>query len=512
MIIMSNLSNNKRIAKNSVFMSIRMVIVLGISLFTTRIVLRVLGVEDYGIFNVVAGFVSMFGFLNTSMSNGIQRYFNFELAKNGITGANHVYCTAVLIQSLVALVIIALTESFGLWFLHYKMVIPADRMFAAEWIFQFAILSFLFTIMQAPYTAAVMAHERMDFYAVISVLDATVKLGVVFLIPLLSKDNLILYGLFILLISVLNFLIYFLYCKMHFPEIKLHRFFDKKQFLSMLGFSGWNIFGSFSNMMRNQGINIIMNLFFGPIVNAARGIATQINSGITNFVSSILVPTRPQVIQSYARNEMDRVMNLTYSISKLCLCILMLLAVPICVEIDFVLDLWLGEAIPEHSQTFCIIVLITSSILIPMNAQSTLVHASGKMKNYQVIGSTVKFMAVPAAYIMMKLGYAPEWALLMVLLFDLIGLLVGMYIIETIMPFSVLTYSKKVFLPLLPVVTLSILILLLVKNYFDFGILRFITICVISTIVISSLFYVFSLSKTEKNIIIDILNKHLKRK
>ena len=186
-----NSVNNKRIAKNSLFLSIRMVIVLGISLYSTRIILRVLGIEDYGIYNVVAGFVSMFGFLNTSMSNGIQRFFNYELGKNGEEGVNRVFCTSVLIQLLLAVVIILLTESFGIWYMYNKMVIPDDRMVAAGWIFQFAIISFLFTIMQAPFTAAVMAHEHMDFYAVVSVLDAIIKLLVIFLIPIISLEHLI---------------------------------------------------------------------------------------------------------------------------------------------------------------------------------------------------------------------------------------------------------------------------------------------------------------------------------
>ena len=231
-------SANKRIAKNSLFLSIRMVIVLVISLYTTRIVLKVLGVEDYGVYNVVCGFVSMFAFLNTSMSNGIQRFFNYEYGKNGEEGANRVYCTAVIIQAILALIIVILTESFGLWYLHNKMVIPDDRMFAAEWIFQLSILSFIFIIMQAPYTAAVMAHERMDFYAVINVFDAILKLGIVFLLPYVSIDVLIMYGILMTGISVVNFILYYIYCKKQFSEIKFRRTKGNSLFKSMLGFSG----------------------------------------------------------------------------------------------------------------------------------------------------------------------------------------------------------------------------------------------------------------------------------
>ena len=504
-----NSVNNKRIAKNSLFLSIRMVIVLGISLYSTRIILRVLGIEDYGIYNVVAGFVSMFGFLNTSMSNGIQRFFNYELGKNGEEGVNRVFCTSVLIQLLLAVVIILLTESFGIWYMYNKMVIPDDRMVAAGWIFQFAIISFLFTIMQAPFTAAVMAHEHMDFYAVVSVLDAIIKLLVIFLIPIISLDHLIIYGLFIVLISFFNFIVYYIYCHLHFKEIRYHFYFEKKQFRSMLGFSGWNLFGSFSNMMRNQGINLIINLFFGPVVNAARGVAAQINSGVTNLTTSILVPVRPQVIQSYAKGDLNRTMSLTYSISKFSLFFLFLLILPICIELNFILGVWLGDNIPEHTQSFCLIILVTTAVLIPMNALSTLVHASGNMRNYQVIGSVVKFLSVPCAYVMLYFGLEPEWAFIMVLVFDIIGFIVGLFIIRTLMPFSIISYVTRVFLPLLPVFTIGIFSSWFVHNMIDNNVARFLTVLFTGFVFSVLSFYYIALIRSERNLLAGFLSKIL---
>lgn len=497
--------SNKTIARNTVFMSVRMVIVLIISLYTTRAVLRVLGVEDYGVYDVVCGFVSMFAFLNTSMSHGIQRFFNYEYGKNGVDGANKVYVTALFIQLLLGSLIIILTESFGLWYLHNKMVIPDDRMFAAEWIFQLSIISFLIVIIQVPYTAAVMAHEKMDFLALISILDAILRLLIVLMIPYLNADSLILYGLALLLLRLIEFIFYFIYCKKKFIEIHVPRKLtiasNKELFKSMLGFSGWNIFGSFSNMMRGQGINLIMNLFFGPVVNAARGVAMQVNSGVTGLVTSILTPVRPQVIQSYARGEMDRVMSLTYTISKFSLYFLLLLSLPLCLEIDLVLHIWLGENVPDHAQSFIIIILLTSSILIPMSAQSTLVHASGKMRNYQVIGSIVKFLSVPVAYVLLKMGYAPEWALFMVLLFDIIGLIVGMIIIRTLMPFSICEYCKNVIVPVIPIAFISLALTWLVHCSIHHDILRFIVVILVSTMVSSLLIYYIGMTKIEKNLV-----------
>ena len=499
----SNLDSNKRIARNTIFMSIRMVLVLILSLYTTRAVLGVLGVEDYGVYNVVCGFVAMFAFLNTAMSHGIQRFFNYEYGRNGTKGANRVYVTALIIQILLGIIVVALTEIFGLWYLHNKMVIPEGRLFASEWIFQFSVISFLVVIMEVPYTAAVMAHEKMDFYAILSILDAVFRLIIALIIPFFGIDKLILYGLALLMMRILILLIDFIYCKRKFEEIVIPKriVFHKELFLSMLGFSGWNLFGAFSNMLRDQGINLILNFFFGPIVNAARGVAMQVNGGVNGLVSSILTPVRPQVVQSYARGEIDRVMNLTYSISKFSLFFLLIICLPLCLEIDFVLKVWLGDNIPQHTQAFIVIILLTNAILVPMSSQAALVHASGKMRNYQVIGGTVKVLSVPISYVMLKMGYGPEWALIMVLLFDAVGLVVGMFIIRTIMPFNIKQYTLKVFVPVIPVVLLPLVASWLVHILVQNDIIRFMTVLIVSSLFCVLAMYVIGMTKAEKTLI-----------
>jgi len=507
--MLDNSSSNKRIAKNSIFLSIRMVMVLIMSLYTTRVVLQVLGVVDYGVYNVVCGFVAMFAFLNISMSNGIQRFFNFEYGKNGEEGANKVYCTSIYIQTLLALIVVVVVEIFGVWYLHNKMVIPEERMVAARWIFQFSVFTFVVGIMQAPFTAAVVAHEKLDFYAIVSVADTILKLGIAFLIKIIPVDKLITYGAFIAVISLLNILAYYIYCKTNFKEIRFQNGLDRRLFKSMLGFSGWNLFGSFSNMMRDQGINLILNFFFGPVINAARGIAMQVNGGVTGLVTSILTPVRPQVVQSFAKGEMSRVMNLTYTISKFSLYFLLILSIPICVEIDFILNIWLGDVIPEHTQAFIIIILLTSAILIPMSSQAALVHASGNMRNYQVIGSIVKVLSVPIAYILMKLGYAPEWALVMVLLFDAIGLIVGMYIIRSIMLFSIMEYTKKVFLPVVPIAFITLAATWIVHGLIEIEIIRFLCVFFVGALVSVCTIYFIGITKEEKELILKLIQSKL---
>ena len=502
-----NSSNNIRVAKNALFLSLRMIIVMIITLYTTRVILNILGVEDYGVYNVVCGFVSMFAFLNTSMSNGIQRFFNFELGKNGVNGASKVFNTAILIQFILAVVIIVLTASIGIWYLHNKMVIPDERMLAAEWIFQLSILSFLFIIMQAPFTAAIMAHERMDFYALVSVLDAVLKLGIVFAIPFFPGDKLIVYSILFALISVLNFIIYGYYCKKQFSEITLNKQFDKTLFRSMLGFSGWNIFGSISGVMKEQGINLVLNLFFGPVVNAARGVAHQINAGLQSFVSNITTPVRPQVVQSYARGDYNRTMKLTFSVSKLSCSFLYLCSLPVVLEINYILHIWLGNNIPEHTDTFVVIVILTSFINNLNAAVSGVIHASGKMMVYQTVTSFISILCIPASYFGLKYGLAPEFALLMVFLWTSLAQVAALFILKNIVTYSITDYVRKVLLPIIILILVTFWPSLLIQSFMKEGILRLFIVGSVSVIVVALGIYFIALNKSEKSLINSFLAK-----
>lgn len=506
-----NTSANKRIARNSVYMSIRMVIVLFLSLYTTRAVLKLLGVEDYGVYNVVCGFVAMFGFLNTSMSNGIQRFFNYEFGKNGSSGANKVFCTAVIIQFILALIIIILVEGFGTWYLYHKMVIPSDRMHAATWVFHFSIISFVFLILQAPFSAAVMAHERLDFYAIVNVLDAVLKLLIVLAIPYAHSDNLIVYGVALAIVSVLNFVLYYTYCKRHFEEIKFRFLFDKTLFNSMLGFSGWNIFGSFSGVMKEQGINLVMNLFFGPVVNAARGVAGQVNGGLQGFVANLTIPVRPQVIQSYAQGNLKRTLSLTYSISKLSCGFLYLMALPISYEIDYILSIWLGDNIPSHANTFVIIVFFTSFLNNLNAAISGVVHATGRMRKYQLCTSLTAILSVPLAYLVLKVGFAPEWALLMVSFTMIIAQTVALLVLRTLIDFSISEYCRNVIFPLCIIILSTIWIPYIVTILMDEGILRLLVNLIVSSSAVCLAFYFLGLKGNEKEMVKAIIERVIHR-
>ena len=502
--------NNKRIAKNTVLLTIRMVFVLCLNLYTTRVTLKALGVDDFGIYNVVCGFVSMFTFLNTSMSNGIQRFFNFELGKNGIDGARRVYVTSLVIQVLLLVVIVILTETFGLWYLYHKMVIPPDRFIASLWIFQLSIISFILVIMQVPYNAAIMAHEHMNYYAFIGILDAILKLIIVVLIPFAeTTDKLILYGCLLALVSLLDFVLAYFYSRTHFEEIRVRPLFDKALFKSMLSFSGWNIFGTFSNMMREQGLNMILNLFFGPVVNAARGVAYQVTSGLQGFVANVSTAIRPQIVQSYAQNNTVRTINLMYSLSKISICSLYIIAYPILLEIDYVLNLWLGGDVPDYTSSFVVIVVLIAFLNNMNSSVSAVVHATGKMRNYQVIGSLINLSSLPFAYYALKLGYNPNSVFWISLVFTAFMQLASLFILRSIIPFSITKYSKQVLFPFIWVVCTSFLVPLIPYYNMPNGFLRF-CLVVLTSVASSSLsLYFMGFDSKEKSLINSFIVKFL---
>ena len=502
-------ANNKRIAKNTIFMSIRMIFVLCLGLYTTKVTLKVLGVDDFGIYNIVCGFVSMFTFLNTSMSNGVQRFLNFELGKNGVDGARKVYVTSLVVQVLLLIIIVLLTEFFGLWYLHNKMVIPSERFVAAQWIFQFSVFSFMLVIMQVPYKAAIMAHEHMNYYAFISVLDAILKLIIVFLIPLADVDRLILYGFLLMLISLLNFMLAYVYSKIHFEEICIRPLFDKGLFKSMLSFSGWNIFGTFSNMMREQGLNIVLNLFFGPVVNAARGVAYQISSGLQGFVVNISTAIRPQIVQSYAQGNVVRTINLMHSLSKMSILVLYTVSYPILLEIDYVLDFWLGGDVPDYTASFVVIIVLITFLNNLNSAVSAVVHATGVMRNYQLIGSLINLLSLPFAYYALKIGCNPNSVFWISFVFTIFMQAGSLLILRTIISFSISKYIHQVLLPFIQVVATSFFIPLIPYFYFKTCFLRFAIVIVFAMLSSVMSIYFIGLNKKEKNLINSFLVRFL---
>lgn len=508
---MTTSAANKRIAKNTLFLYIRLFFVMIVNLYTTRIVLDVLGVSDYGIYNVVCGFVAMFGFLNTSMSNAIQRFYNFECGKNGSKAIVKVYNTALIIQIILAIIVVALTETIGLWYLNYQMVIMPNRLIAANWIFQFSIISLAFVILQIPYSAAVLAYEQMNYFAVVSVLDSVIKLAIVVMLPSLPGDSLIIYGVLIMCLSIVNFLLYFVYCRKKFMNLKYERLYDKDLLKSMLGFSGWNLLGSFAYIVKGQGINLLLNFFFGTVVNAANAIATQVSSAIQTFSSNLVIAFKPQLTQSYAQGNYVRAEQLLLSMSKISYALILIIAMPIIAEIDLILKLWLKSNIPDYTSSFVILTIVSMMISVLNTPITQMIHASGKMKLYQITTSLIICSILPISWIFLKLGYDAYMVFFVVIFITVINQVACLLVLHKIFKFEWMRYLREVIYPCIILTIATTITILLINNLMNSSVFRLIIVFVLTGVVILALLYL-TMNPEEKNNVKSFLSKIFHKK
>lgn len=495
-------TGNKKIFKNTIYLGFRMIIVLGISLYTSRIVLQVLGVEDYGIYSVVGGFVVMFGFFNNAMTTGIQRFFNFELGKNGQEGANKVFITSIYTQIIIAIIIGALLESIGLWYLYEKMVLPVERLQSAFWIFQFSTIIMILGILKVPFSAAIVSHERLDFYAFLSIFDTILKLIIVLILPYIPADKLIIYGLMMLGITIINYLISVIYSYKNFPEVRFRFVFYNQLFKEMLSFSGWNVFGKFSVMIKDQGLNMILNLFFGPVVNAARGVAFQVTGALNGFVENVNMAVKPQLTQSFAKGDLNRTFSLMFSISKLNYFILFFLSLPICLEIDFILKLWLGNNVPQYTGIFIIIVILSSLRATLSTQVAYVVQASGKMRKYQLVSSLIELSMIPIAYICLKLGSNPPSVFIVSFFVCLVSLIVGLFILRGIVQISLRSYCINVVIPLIFASLLALIIPMIIRLLLSESTTRVILVLLVSIVASLISFFYACTSHQEREMLV----------
>lgn len=496
------MSNNSVIARNALFLSLRMVLVTFISIYTSRVFINVLGVVDYGISGVVGGFITVFSFLSPSFINGIQRFYNFEIGKERQgKGVSEVYTSALIIQTAWSFLLLLLLETIGIWYINAKMVIPPDRLYAANVLYQISMVSLVSGVMATPYSATVMAYERMDYYALVSIIDVVLKLAFAFAIPYVPIDKLVSFGLFGAFTSVLNFFMYFIYARRNFAAIRLTRTVKKKRIKEILTFSGWNMFGSFSLMARDQGVNIVLNLFFGPVVNAARSVASQMSGALQNLVQNLTVAVKPQMIQSHASGNSSRSLQLMYSMSKLSFIFMLALGIPIMFEVDFILNIWLGNAIPEHANTFIIWIILTN-IVNNLHAQlSNMVFAIGKLKAYELTFSVLNFLILPLSYFALYIGGVPEVAFVIYFVIMVITMFVSLYILSRLMDFSISLYVKKVLYPILKVSVLSIILPVLVVYQMPQGWSRLLVTTFVCLAVALPVFYLTALDEKEKEMV-----------
>lgn len=400
-------TNNKRIAKNTILLYFRMLLLLVVSLYTSRVILKSLGIEDYGIYNVVGGVIAMFSLLSNSLTSAITRFLNVELGKGNEIRLKNIFCTSINIQAILGFIIIVIAETLGLWFLNEKMVIPENRILAANWVFQFSIFTFFINLISVPYNALIVAHEKMSAFAYISVFEGILKLAIAFLILYNPFDRLIYYALLLAILSICIRILYSTYCKRNFKECTFHFIWDVSILKEMFGFAGWNLIGTSAAVLRDQGGNIIINLFTGPTVNAARGIAMQVNTAVNGFISNFQTALNPQIMKSYASDNRDYLFQLVFQGTRLCFFILLVLALPIIINAPYILHIWLGKY-PEHTVYFVQLILLYSLSESLSGPLVTTMLATGRIRNYQLLVGGIQMLNLPVAYVCLKLGMPPE--------------------------------------------------------------------------------------------------------
>ncbi|MEE1288394.1 MAG: lipopolysaccharide biosynthesis protein, partial [Bacteroidaceae bacterium] len=409
---MNESSNNKRIAKNTLLLYVRMLFGMLVSLYTSRVILQTLGVEDYGVYNVVGGVITMFTFLNSAMSSATSRYITFEIGKGNMERLKKVFSTALQIHAIIALLIVILGETVGLWFLMNELVIPDGRMDAAMWVYQCSIISCVVTIMSVPYNADIIAHEKMSAFAYISVLEIILKLLIVYLLVVLPFDKLKVYAVLVLMVGLLIRYIYTRYCHKHFEESHyIHRI-DKSLLKEMSSFAGWSFWGNLAGILYSQGLNMMLNIFFGPVVNAARGIATQIQHVVTQFVTNFQMALNPQITKTYASGGLDKMHSLMFRSARFSFMLLFFLSLPIMLETNYIFTLWLG-IVPENTVIFARIIIAISLIYTIANPCVIANQATGKVKVYQAVVGGLLLLILPISYIVLKMG-APAYSVFIV--------------------------------------------------------------------------------------------------
>lgn len=408
--------NNNRIAKNTLLLYFRMLVMMLLSLFTSRITLDVLGIVDYGVYNVVGGVVGMFSIISGAITVSISRYITIEIGKNDKEQQNRVFTTSVIIQMFISGLIILVAELVGVWFLNHKMVIPTDRLIAANWVLQCSVLTFVVGLISVPYNAVIIAHEKMSAFAYITILDVIFKLLLVYALYISPFDKLIIYAMLLAAWSIVMRIIYGVYCSRHFEETKFRWVLDKKLLKSMSGFIGWAFWGNGVVVLKDQGTNILLNLFCGPVVNAARGIAMQVNFAIYSFVSNFMMAVNPQITKSYAQTDYDGMNRLIMKSTKFSFFIMMLLLMPVCANINYILEFWLVE-VPTHTANFIVLTLLYSIVDCYTQPLLTGVLACGDIKRYELILTMLYSVNFILSYIILRLGFEPESVFVISILF-----------------------------------------------------------------------------------------------
>ena len=497
------MSNSSRIAKNTIFLYIRLIITLLVSLYTARVILNALGFADYGLYNVVGGIVVMFSFINSGMVQASQRFMAYEIGKGGSKDLNAIFATTNTIHFIIAGIILLLSETVGLWFLNTQMNIEPDRMVAANWVYQFSILTFLVGVISVPYNAALIAHEHMDVYAYFSILEVVLKLLIVFLIQIFETDKLILYSFLVFMVSVIIRIVYNVYCRIKFEECKFLLVYNKKYFSKILSFAGWSFFGNIGFSFKKEGINILINIFFGTIVNAARGVAYQVSGIISQFSNSFQMAIIPQIVKQYAAGNEEGMLSLSYRGAKFSFFLLYFLTLPLLLITPFVLAVWLRE-VPDTTTIFLRLALIVSLIDCTSVPIGKAIDATGNIKLFQILIACIMLCDIPISYILLKLGLPPYSVMYVAIFTSILGLFVRLLLLKKYVPQTdILLFIKDVLLRVILVAITALAIMYKIASLHEVDLVWAITICILSILVNAVVMFAIGLNKPERDMIIN---------
>lgn len=440
-----------------------MLLIMGVTLYTSRVILKVLGVEDFGIYNVVGGVVMMMSFFNSSLTTATQRFLNFEMGKGNKEDLKKIFSISLICYFLIAIVVFIIAETVGLWFVHNKLIIPDNRLQAAIIVFHISIMIFVFNILTTSYSAVIIANERMDFYAYVSIVEVVLKLILVYVLTLFHTDKLIVYGVLMLFVSILTYLIYWKYCTKHFAECCFIWDWDVRLLKRLFSFSGWMLIGTMTNLLSTQGVNMLINIYFGPLLNAARAIAIQVNGAISSFAVNFMTATRPQIVKSYAQQDYEHMYKLVFSSSKLSFGLLFLLSLPVLLDTEYLLKLWLNQ-VPDHVVVFTRLVIIDLLITSSYSPVATISQASGRIKAYQLIISVGFILVFLLSWFLFNWGYPVTSTFYLSIVISAIGFYARIYELKRSHGFPLKSYFFNVIIPVIITFILAIVVLLLLKT------------------------------------------------
>lgn len=485
-----------------------MLLIMLVSLYTSRVILNVLGIEDYGIYNVVGGVVAMVSFFNSTLSATCQRYFSYELGRGNQEGISALFRLNLTVYLYFILVVLFFAETIGLWFVNRYLVIPQERITAMNWTYQFSILTFIVSSLSIPYNALIISHEQMSVYAYISIIEVLLRLGVVFLLSLCNVDKLILYAILLFLSATCVTLFYYLYCRYKYPESHYSYLWETDKVYEVASYSGWHLIGAISIIVRSQGVNILLNSFFNPVVNGARAIAFQVSVAVDSLTNSFFVAVKPQLYKLYGANDLKQMYELLSRSSKICFFLVAILAYPILMNMEFVLDLWLNQ-VPDYAILFTQLVLINAIIDSVNGPAIASALATGRIKYFEIITGGLMILNLPVSYIFLSFGFAPEITMIVSIVFSLLTIIVRCFILENLIGYKVAYYMLNIFSPLAVVSLLSFAIVHCVSGYIDNVTIHFFVTSILSVLLLSILTFFIALTSFERCAILQFISKKI---